>query len=143
MRNWALLFTIPAMESFKTTTPGSSDVTTEGIRIRVGAQRVKNHNFPDQEKNIFVYQVLIENCGEEWAQLLSRRWRIVDGDGHEEIVQGPGVVGKTPELEPGQTHKYQSFCPLDTDWGSMEGYFTFRRQDGSLFQAQVGRFFLS
>ena len=131
------------MESFKTTIPGSSDITTEGIRIRVGAQRVENHNFPDQEKNIFVYQVLIENCGEEWAQLLSRRWRIVDGDGHEEIVQGPGVVGKTPELEPGQTHKYQSFCPLDTDWGSMEGYFTFRRQDGSLFQAQVGRFFLS
>ena len=131
------------MESFKTTTPGSSDVTTEGVRIRVGAQRVENHNFPDQEKNIFVYQVLIENRGEEWAQLLSRRWRIVDGDGHEEIVQGPGVVGKTPELEPGQTHKYQSFCPLDTDWGSMEGYFTFRRQDGSLFQAQVGRFFLS
>ena len=104
---------------------------------------VKNHNFPDQEKNIFVYQVLIENCGEEWAQLLSRRWCIVDGDGHEEIVQGPGVVGKNPELEPGQTHKYQSFCPLDTDWGSMEGYFTFRRQDGGLFQAQVGRFFLS
>ena len=131
------------MESFKTTIPGSSDITTEGIRIRVGAQRVENHNFPDQEKNIFVYQVLIENCGEEWAQLLSRRWQIVDGDGHEEVVQGPGVVGKTPELEPGQAHEYKSFCPLDTDWGSMEGCFTFRRQDGSLFQAQVGRFFLS
>ena len=131
------------MESSKTIIPGSSDITTEGIRVRVGAQRVKTHNFPDQEKNIFVYQVRIENCGEGWAQLLSRRWHIVDGDGHEEVVQGPGVVGETPELEPGQAHEYKSFCPLDTDWGSMEGCFTFRRQDGSLFRAQVGRFFLS
>ena len=138
-----IISTIERMTEIKDTQPGTSDVTTEGIRIRVGAQRVKNHNFPDPDKNIFIYQVVIENCGDDWVQLLSRRWRIVDGDGHEEIIQGPGVVGLTPELEPGQAHKYQSFCPLDTAWGSMEGHFTFRRRDESLFQAEVGRFFLA
>ena len=131
------------MTKTKGSPPGHSDVTTEGIRIRVGAQRVLNYNFPDPDKNIFVYQVVIENQGEAWAQLLSRRWRILDGDGHEEIVQGPGVVGETPALEPGESHKYQSFCPLDTEWGSMEGHFTFRRREGNLFTAKLGRFFLS
>lgn len=131
------------MPEIKEPHPGQSDVTTEGIRVRVGAQRVEEHNFPDQNKNIFVYPVVIENVGEQWAQLESRRWIIIDGDGEREIVEGPGVVGEFPEFAPGATHTYQSFCPLDTDWGSMEGYFILRRRDGSRFKAQVGRFFLN
>lgn len=127
----------------KTPPPGHSDVTTDGIRVRVGAQRVEHHNYPDPHKNIFVYQVRIENVGDAWARLESRYWRIIDADGEAEEVEGPGVVGKFPELEPGDSHTYQSFCPLDTHWGSMEGYFVFRREDGTSFHVVVGRFFLS
>ena len=131
------------MTETKDVRPGHSDVTTEGIRVRVGAKRIEEHNFPDPSKNIFVYQVVIENLGEEWAQLESRRWCIIDADGDQEIVEGPGVVGEYPALEPGESHTYQSFCPLDTDWGSMEGHFTFCRRDGRRFNAEVGRFFLA
>ena len=131
------------MPEIETTQPGHSDVTTEGIRVRVGAQRVEHHNYPEPGKRVFVYQVVIENVGEQWAQLESRRWVIIDGDGDREIVEGPGVVGEFPALDPGALHRYHSFCPLDTDWGSMEGHFTFQRQDGSRFQAEVGRFFLN
>lgn len=131
------------MPQTQETPPGHSDMTTEGIRVRVGAKKVESHNYPDQNKNLFVYLVTMENVGEEWAQLESRYWRIIDADGEEEEVEGPGVVGNFPELEPGATHQYQSFCPLDTHWGSMEGYFIFRRQDGKRFQVQVGRFFLA
>lgn len=131
------------MPEIQSPPPGHSDVTTDGIRVRVGAQKVEHHDHPDQHKNIFVYTVSIENVGERWAQLESRYWRIIDGDGEADEVEGPGVVGEFPALAPGQVHRYRSFCPLDTHWGSMEGYFVFQRRDGSRFKAVVGRFFLS
>jgi ApaG protein len=50
------------------------------------------------------------------------------------------VVGEQPVLAPGGSHDYVSGCPLATPQGSMEGYFTFRREDGSLFEAAIPRF---
>ena len=36
-----------------------------------------------------------------------------------------------------------SGCPLTTSWGTMEGSYTFKRQDGTEFQAEIGQFFLA
>ena len=65
-------------------------------------------------------------------QLLSRSWEIVDGgDGTEanptrtERVRGPGVVGETPVLAPGQSFSYSSFAQLRTAAGTMRGTYTF------------------
>ena len=52
------------------------------------------------------------------------------------------MVGETPRLEPGQAFKYQSFCPIGTPWGTMEGSYTMQRDDGRTFEAKVGRFYL-
>jgi ApaG protein len=131
------------MSASSNPSPGHSDVTTQGIRIRVAAQWLPKHNYPVPGKTLYAYRVVIENIGTEWAQLESRRWQIIDADGDQEVVEGPGVVGMYPALEPGQSHQYESFCPLDTAWGSMEGYFVFKRRDGDTFQAEVGRFFLA
>ena len=131
------------MSSLDSIPPGHSDVTTQGIRVRVGAQWMEEHDFPDPNKEVYVYRVMIENLGDQWAKLCSRRWVIKDADGHSEVVEGPGVVGNFPELDPGYSFRYHSFCPLDSEWGSMEGTFTFERADGSTFEAEVGRFFLA
>ena len=37
------------------------------------------------------------------------------------MCRGPGVVGETPVLKPGQTFEYNSACPLATETGTMEG----------------------
>ena len=102
---------------------GHSDVTTEGIRVRVSAQYVPAQSDPDHRKFLFVYRVVIANEGSRWAKLLSRRWVITDGNGEVEVVEGPGVVGEQPELAPGESHEYTSHCPLSTSWGTMEGHF--------------------
>jgi len=57
-------------------------------------------------------------------------------------VVGDGVVGQQPTLAPGERFEYQSFAPLMTHWGTMEGEFTFERPDQSCFDARIGRFFL-
>ena len=68
----------------------------------------------------------------ETFQLLSRAWEIVDGgDGTDSIpprterVRGPGVVGETPVLAPGESFSYSSFAQLRTPAGSMRGTYTF------------------
>lgn len=122
---------------------GHSDQVTEGIRVRVSAQFMPDESDADRRQFVFVYRVLVSNEGTEWAKLVSRRWEITDANGEVELVEGPGVVGEQPELAPGDEHEYRSYCPLRTHWGTMEGHYVMQREDGSTFEARIGRFFLS
>jgi ApaG protein len=119
-----------------------SDTTTDGIRVGATAYYLPEESEPDERRWVFGYTIVIVNVGDEPAQLLTRHWTIIDGQGRREAVDGPGVVGETPRLAPGQAFKYQSFCPLRTTWGTMEGSYHFRRDDGTEFDATIGRFYL-
>ena len=66
----------------------------------------------------------------------------IDADGGREEVRGRGVVGEYPHLEFGESYSYVSYCPMKTSWGTMEGSYTFEREDGSRFDVEIGRFFL-
>ena len=123
-------------------TPEMSDTTTEGVRVGAAAFFLPEQSEPDEHKFLFGYTIVIANEGAAPAQLVSRHWVIIDAEGRREEVRGPGVVGETPRLEPGQAFKYQSFCPLRTPWGTMEGTYQMRRDDGATFDAQIGRFYL-
>ena len=123
-------------------TPEMSEEVTEGIRVGAAAFYLPQESDLDEDRYAFGYTIVIVNEGDRAAQLLSRHWVIIDADGRRQDVRGPGVVGETPRLEPGQAFKYQSLCPLKTPWGTMEGTYAFRRDDGSRFEARVGRFYL-
>jgi ApaG protein len=123
-------------------TPEMSDTTTQGIRVGATAYYLPEESEPDERRWVFGYTIVIVNVGDKAAELLTRHWVIIDAHGRREEVEGPGVVGETPHLAPGQAFKYQSFCPLRTDWGTMEGAYHFRRDDGSEFDAMIGRFYL-
>jgi ApaG protein len=124
------------------TTPEMSDVTTHNIRVGAAAFYLPLESNPEESQYVFGYRVLIVNNSDTAVTLLSRHWIIIDGEGHREDVKGPGVIGQTPTLQPGQAFKYTSFCPLSTPWGTMEGSYQMRRADGSTFDAQIGRFYL-
>ena len=120
-----------------------SDTVTEGIRVHAIARFLRDQSDPSDSKYVFAYRITISNEGTKRARLLSRHWVIINGNGDREEVRGPGVVGKTPNLTPGDDFEYTSFCPLDTEWGTMEGTFRMQREDGTTFDAVVGRFFLA
>lgn len=124
-------------------TPEMSDTRTQGVRVGATAFFLPEQSEPEERKYLFGYTIVIANEGDSPVQLVSRHWLIIDGEGRREEVRGPGVVGETPRLEPGQAFKYQSFCPLRTPWGTMEGTYQMRRDDGETFDAQIGRFFLA
>lgn len=118
-----------------------SDTTTRGIRIEVESEYLADRS--DRETYYFAYHVTITNDGDETAQLVSREWVITDENGNVERVQGPGVVGETPVLEPGDTFEYSSFCPLPTTMGTMHGSYTMRTRGGESFQARINPFTLA
>ncbi len=120
-----------------------SDTTTEGVRVRAVAQFLPEQSSPGEDRFFFSYRVVISNEGRDPARLLSRHWIIIDSDGRRTDVRGPGVVGHTPRLESGDSFEYTSFCPLRTDFGTMEGFYRMQRDDGETFEAEIGRFYLA
>ncbi len=128
---------VPGMRECK-----PSEATTDGIRVSVTPRFLEERAKPVDNHYFFSYEVTISNVGSEPAKLVSRHWIITDANGTEEHVRGPGVVGHTPHLAPGEAFRYESFCPLETVDGSMHGTFQMVRDDGTEFEAEVGKFFL-
>jgi ApaG protein len=117
-----------------------SEATTQGIRVEVESRFSAEHSSPGQW--FFLYTIRISNLGNETVQLISRHWIIRDANGRVEEVQGPGVVGDQPILEPGQSYEYTSGCPLPTPFGSMVGSYQMVTNDGESFDADVAEFIL-
>lgn len=98
-----------------------STATTHGVKVDVKSRWLPERSAPDRHAWLFAYQITITNVGTRIVQLVSRHWIIENAHGKAEHVRGPGVVGETPILGPGQSFTYTSFCPLDTPVGSMRG----------------------
>ena len=95
--------------------------TTRGIQVSVTAVYLEDQSDPDAGSWAWAYQVRIKNGGREAVQLLRRTWHITDARGRMQVVQGDGVVGEQPVLEPGETFEYTSGTPLETPSGIMVG----------------------
>lgn len=111
--------------------------TTEGITVRVAVNFLPEQSRPAAGKWFWVYHIRIENHSHERVQLISRHWRITDGHDMVSHVDGEGVVGEQPVLAPGKSHDYVSGCPLATPFGSMEGFYTFHREDGTPLEVRI------
>jgi ApaG protein len=113
---------------------------TDGITVRVAVNFLPEQSRIEAGKWFWVYHIRIENDSDQPVQLLTRSWRITDGRGMVNLIEGEGVVGEQPRLLPGQSHDYVSGCPLTTAHGSMEGHYTFRRADGEMVEAAIPYF---
>ncbi len=102
-------------------------LVTQGIQVSV-LQEYKEHlSTPETSKFIYAYHITIENVGESTMQLLRRHWFIQDSLGPIREVEGPGVVGQTPILKPGDKFNYDSWTEMETTIGRMYGFFTFQK----------------
>ena len=110
---------------------------TNGITVRVAVNFLPEQSRIEAGKWFWVYHIRIENQSNQAVRLTTRHWRITDGHGAVNLVEGEGVVGEQPLLKPGQSHDYVSGCPLSTPHGSMEGYYTFARADGRQMRAAI------
>lgn len=121
----------------------TSEALTQGIRVHVEATYVPERSRPGDGGWFFAYTIRISNEGSHRVQLLSRHWIITDATGGVEEVEGPGVVGEQPVLDPGEAFEYTSFCPLGTPFGSMRGTYRMVTAEGETFEAEIAPFALS
>lgn len=114
---------------------------TKGIQVSVETTYQPDFSNPQQHHYVFTYKVRIENKSNHTVQLLRRRWEIFDAAESRKIVEGDGVVGQQPILEPGETHTYVSGCNLKSGMGKMRGSFTLEKlRDGQFWEVVIPEF---
>ncbi len=114
---------------------------TQGIKVSVETEYQPSYSSPSQYHYVFTYRITIENQSEFTIQLLRRHWQIFDAGFSAREVDGEGVVGQQPVLEPNQKHEYVSGCNLKSGIGKMMGSYLMERVvDGTRFEVNVPEF---
>ena len=64
---------------------------------------------PPEKPFPFAYFIHIINGSTKTVTILARKWILKDGAGEVVVVEGSGVVGETPKLQPGEKFSYNSY----------------------------------
>jgi ApaG protein len=94
---------------------------SEGITISVETYYQPEYSNPVNNEFMFAYRITIENNNVFPVQLLRRHWYIYDSNGSMREVEGEGVVGVQPQINPGESYQYVSGCNLRSEIGKMRG----------------------
>jgi len=116
---------------------------TKDVEVRVETFYQEEASNPEQDKYVFAYRIFIENHSEFTIKLLSRHWHIIDSNGQLTEVEGEGVIGQQPVIEPDHKHEYVSGCELQSELGKMFGTYLMEKQtDGTTFEVEIPEFVL-
>lgn len=115
--------------------------STEGVKVSVLTEYQPEYSSPYQSHFVFSYRIRIENHSDNTVQLQRRKWIIFDSNATVREIEGEGVVGLTPILEPGEYHEYISGCSLKSSIGKMTGSYVMERLvDGKKFRVMIPEF---
>jgi ApaG protein len=115
---------------------------TRKIEVIVTPRFVSERSSPGNGYYFWAYTIDIANLGVETVQLKTRHWRITDAFGRRQEVNGTGVVGEEPVIEPGQSFEYTSGVPLATPNGIMGGTYGMVSAAGEPFEIEIPLFSL-
>ncbi len=114
---------------------------TEGVKVSVETNYQPEYSSPGQNHFVFTYKISIENHGDYTVKLHRRHWYIHDSNNSAREVEGEGVVGQQPILEPGEKHQYVSGCNLRSGFGKMYGTYLMEKiVDGKQFEVTIPEF---
>jgi len=94
---------------------------TEGVKVSVESFYQPDYSNPLNSEFMFAYRITIENSNGFPVKLLRREWHIFDSNADQREVEGDGVVGIQPQINPGEHYQYISGCNLKTEMGKMYG----------------------
>jgi ApaG protein len=97
---------------------------SEGVDVSVETFYQPDYSNPVSGEYMFAYRITIENRNNFPIKLHRRHWHIFDSNGSYREVEGEGVVGVQPTLNPGEKYQYVSGCNLRTEMGKMHGTYT-------------------
>ncbi len=94
---------------------------------------------PAERPHPFAYYITIENRSDETITLKGRKWVVTDAEGGRIVVEGDGVVGKFPRLEPGERFSYNSYHVIGSD-SVAEGAFIGVNEEGEPVVTRIPTF---
>jgi len=97
----------------------------------------------EEKQFVFSYTITIANQGNEKVQLMTRRWLITDANGETATVEGDGVVGQQPVIQPGQSYTYTSGSVFKTPFGIMQGQYKMLDSQQQPFDVEIPVFRLT
>jgi ApaG protein len=113
---------------------------TSGVRVEVESLYLPDQSDVVEDRYVFAYRIVITNHSRQTVQLVRRHWLIHDDNGQVREVEGEGVVGQQPVLDPGAKHEYTSGAVLESPSGTMHGTYEMHGEDGSVFQVKIPEF---
>jgi ApaG protein len=85
-------------------------IELEGLHVTIDRVVYVPHlEAPADRPYPFVYFITIHNDSAETVTIRGRKWVVSDSDDQRVVVEGDGVVGKSPRLEPGEHFSYNSY----------------------------------
>lgn len=91
------------------------------VKVSVETEYEDFKSMPENEFFIWYYNITIKNDGENPVTLIDRKWKVIDETGYVQEVQGEGVVGEQPTINPGEEYKYTSSVHMRQPSGYMMG----------------------
>ncbi len=76
---------------------------------------------PPDRPHCFIYFISIHNETELPVTIHGRKWVVTNSRGEVTAVEGDGVVGEHPKIDPGEKFSYNSFHLLDSQTATAEG----------------------
>ena len=78
---------------------------------------------PADRPHPFIYHLSIHNESDQPVSIFGRKWIVRDSDGDTLVVEGDGVVGQFPRLEPGETFSYNSYHVIKAESTASGSFF--------------------
>lgn len=112
----------------------------EGLSVRVDdVVYMPSLEAPDDRPHPFVYFLSIRNHSPASIVVRGRKWVVTENDGEVQVVEGDGVVGQFPRLEPGEQFSYNSYH-VTRAGGLAEGAFFAQLDSGEWGYVPIPRF---
>jgi len=117
---------------------------SSGIIISVETFYQQEYSNPKNHDFMFAYKITIQNSNLFPVKLLSRYWHILDSNGIVKEVEGEGVVGIQPVIQPAEKYQYVSGCNLKSELGRMQGNYVLQNMHSkATFIAEIAPFYLT
>ncbi len=113
----------------------------EGLRVVIDrVVYMPEAETPPDRPHAFAYFITIQNDSKETVIIKGRKWVIKNEAGETTAVEGDGVVGEFPQLEPGEHFSYNSYHIDHTNRCWAEGAYLALTEDGRKVFARIPRF---
>lgn len=111
-----------------------------GLRVTVDeVLYMPGFSYEGERPHHFAYFITILNGADRALRVVARKWIVTQMHGETTVIEGDGVVGERPRLEPGENFAYDSFHLVASD-ATVEGAYFLVDDSGGRYSVRIPPF---